>query len=226
MPFRYGRSMKVLSLEWMGEEVRVTSDGLALKVLAETALARGLREGGEIEDIEGLLHEDQVRRAKKVAFKFLARARTTKQVRERLLEEGFGEDVVEEVIGRLEELGLLDDRKFARAWVEERLRLRPRWRRVLREELLRKGIPEDVAEEALDEGLSEVDEALLAEGLLRRARGRYRNLEPDKALRRMRDFLLRRGFSWEAVKEVTRKLGREWFSDEVDRDKGEVPEVL
>ena len=218
--------MKVLSLEWRGEEVRVVSEDGALEILAETALAKGLREGTELEDLEGLLHADQVRRAKKVAFKYLARARTTKQVRERLLKEGFGEDVVGEVIGRLEELGLLDDREFARAWVEGRLRLRPRWRRALKEELLRKGISEDVAEEALDEELSEVDEARLAEGLLRRAEGRYRNLEPDKALRRMRDFLLRRGFSWEAVKEVTRKLRKEWFSDEVGRDKGEVPEVL
>ena len=218
--------MKVLSLEWRGEEVRVVSEDGVLEILAETALAKGLREGTELEDLEGLLHEDQVRRAKKVAFRYLARARTTKQVRERLLEEGFGEDVVGEVVGRLEELGLLDDREFARAWVEERLRLRPRWRRALKEELLRKGISEEVAEEALDEELSEVDEARLAEGLLRRAEGRYRNLEPDKALRRMRDFLLRRGFSWEAVKEVTRKLRKEWFSDEVGRDKGEVPEVL
>jgi len=218
--------MKVLSLEWRGEEVRVVSEDGTLEILAETALAKGLREGTELEDLEGLLHEDQVRRAKKVAFRYLARARTTKQVREKLLEEGFGEDVVGEVVGRLEELGLLDDREFARAWVEERLRLRPRWRRALKEELLRKGISEEVAEEALDEKLSEVDEARLAEGLLRRAEGRYRNLEPDKALRRMRDFLLRRGFSWEAVKEVTRKLRKEWFSDEVGRDKGEVPEVL
>jgi len=218
--------MKVLSLEWRGEEVRVVSEDGTLEILAETALAKGLREGTELEDLEGLLHEDQVRRAKKVAFRYLARARTTKQVRERLLEEGFGEDVVGEVVGRLEELGLLDDREFARAWVEERLRLRPRWRRAPKEELLRKGISEEVAEEALDEELSEVDEARLAEGLLRRAEGRYRNLEPDKALRRMRDFLLRRGFSWEAVKEVTRKLRKEWFSDEVGRDKGEVPEVL
>ncbi|RKY64670.1 MAG: hypothetical protein DRP99_01665, partial [Candidatus Latescibacterota bacterium] len=138
--------MKVLSLEWRGEEVRVVSEDGALEILAETALAKGLREGTELEDLEGLLHEDQVRRAKKVAFRYLARARTTKQVREKLLKEGFGEDVVGEVVGRLEELGLLDDREFARAWVEERLRLRPRWRRALKEELLRKGISEDVAE--------------------------------------------------------------------------------
>ncbi|HIE03745.1 MAG TPA: hypothetical protein EYP61_03180 [Candidatus Latescibacteria bacterium] len=218
--------MKVLNLEWRGDEVRVISDGGALEILAETALAKGLREGTELRDLEGLLHEDQVRRAKKLAFKYLSRARTTRQVRERLLEEGFGEDVVGEVVGRLEELGLLNDREFARAWVEERLRLRPRWRRALKEELLRKGVSEDVAEEALNEELSMVDEARLAEGLLRRAEGRYRNLEPDKALRRMRDFLLRRGFTWEVVREVTSELRKEWFEDEVGRDKGEVPEVL
>ncbi|HID11107.1 MAG TPA: RecX family transcriptional regulator, partial [Candidatus Latescibacteria bacterium] len=120
--------------------------------------------------------------------------------------------------GRLEELGLLDDKEFARAWVEERLRLRPRWRRALREELARKGISREVVEEALHEGLFGVEEYEVAERLLRGMERRYRNLDPERALRRMQDFLLRRGFTWEIVKKVTGVLRKEWFGDEVGGD--------
>ncbi len=209
--------MKVVRLEWHGKKVRVVLEGRVLDLLSETVLAQGLREGMELEDgdVRRLLHEDQVRRAKEVAFRYLARPRTVRQVRDRLARAGFEGEVVEEVIRRLEELGLLDDKEFAKAWVEERLRLRPRWRRALWQELARKGISREVVEEALDEGLSEVEECEVAEGLLRGMERRYRNLDPEKAIRRMQGFLLRRGFTWEIVKEVTGALRKEWFGDAV-----------
>ena len=212
--------MKVVRLEWHGKKVRVVLEGRVLDLLSETVLAQGLREGMELEDgdVRRLLHEDQVRRAKEVAFRYLARPRTVRQVRDRLARAGFEGEVVEEVIRRLEELGLLDDKEFAKAWVEERLRLRPRWRRALWQELARKGISREVVEEALHEGLSGVEEYEVAEGLLRGMERRYRNLDPERALRRMQDFLLRRGFTWEIVKEVTGALRKEWFGDEVGGD--------
>jgi len=209
--------VKVVRLEWHGKKVRVVLEGRVLDLLSETVLAQGLREGMELEDgdVRRLLHEDQVRRAKEMAFRYLARPRTVRQVRDRLARAGFEGEVVEEVIRRLEELGLLDDKEFAKAWVEERLRLRPRWRRALWQELARKGISREIVEEALDEGLSEVEECEVAEGLLRGMERRYRNLDPEKAIRRMQGFLLRRGFTWEIVKEVTGALRKEWFGDAV-----------
>ncbi|HID10525.1 MAG TPA: hypothetical protein EYP17_04395, partial [Candidatus Latescibacteria bacterium] len=120
--------MKVVRLERRGRKVRVVLEEEVLELLAETVLAWNLQEGMELDEGEvgRLLHEDQVRRAKEVAFRYLARPKTVRQIKDRLARAGFDGEVVEEVIGRLEELGLLDDKEFARAWVEERLRLRPR----------------------------------------------------------------------------------------------------
>jgi regulatory protein len=75
------------------------------------------------------------------AARFLeARPRSTDEVRHRLREAGYRDDLVEAALLRLTELGFLDDAGFARTWVESRDRARPRGVRALRDELRRMGV--------------------------------------------------------------------------------------
>jgi len=75
------------------------------------------------------------------AARFLeARPRSTDEVRHRLREAGYRDDLVEAALRRLTELGFLDDAGFARTWVESRDRARPRGVRALRDELRRMGV--------------------------------------------------------------------------------------
>jgi len=75
------------------------------------------------------------------AARFLeARSRSVHEVRRRLGSAGYRTELVEGAIGRMTELGMLDDAVFARAWVESRDRARPRGERAIREELRLKGI--------------------------------------------------------------------------------------
>lgn len=75
------------------------------------------------------------------AARFLeARPRSTDEVRHRLREAGYRDDLVEGALRRLTELGFLDDAGFARTWVESRDRARPRGVRALRDELRRMGV--------------------------------------------------------------------------------------
>ena len=55
------------------------------------------------------------------------------------------------LLDRFEEVGLVDDAAFARAWVEQRQPGRGLARRALAQELRRKGVDDEVAREALDE---------------------------------------------------------------------------
>ncbi|MBK6661488.1 MAG: regulatory protein RecX [Thermoflexaceae bacterium] len=68
------------------------------------------------------------------------RARSENEMRTRLGMRGIAPAIIEEEIVRLRDAGLLDDEQFARAWVEDRKRFAPRGRRMLRYELLGRGI--------------------------------------------------------------------------------------
>ncbi len=58
---------------------------------------------------------------------------------------------MEEVIGRLQALGYLDDEAFARAWLGSRDRSRPRGRAALRRELQLKGLGAELVDAALED---------------------------------------------------------------------------
>jgi regulatory protein len=116
---------------------------------------------------------------------------------------GYGPDVAEEVIGRLRELGMIDDAAFAGMLARDRVRLRPQGSRRLANELRQKGVDEETARAAIRETMEgeETDERELA----RRAAAKWKprpGEEPERARRRLHGFLARRGFDGEIIREV------------------------
>ena len=80
-----------------------------------------------------------------------AAPRTRAELATTLRERNVPDDVAMRVLDRFEEVGLIDDRVFARMWVESRQRGRGLSGRALRSELHRKGVPAPVIDEALEQ---------------------------------------------------------------------------
>lgn len=94
-------------------------------------------------------HADVVMEAAAV---FLAvRPRSVAETRRRLRHLGYPPALCDEVVDRLVQLGYLDDRAFASAWVESRDRARPRGIVALRQELQQKGVARDIVDEILSQ---------------------------------------------------------------------------
>lgn len=134
-------------------------------------------------------------RAKNAAFRLLtARAYSCVEMRERLRRRGFQDHVVEQTLDELLRLRLVDDRDYAFRFVQERMRIRPAGRGLLRHELKKRGIDPATAEDVLDEAFEGVDPEIVALELLRSRRRHYDGVDRRKALSRMYGFLGRRGF--------------------------------
>ena len=89
--------------------------------------------------------------ARSAAMRLLGyRGRSEAEVRRRLSPR-YDSQVVDRVITSLTQQGYLDDAAFARQWRSNRERRRPRGQRLLRQELLGKGVPEDTIREALED---------------------------------------------------------------------------
>jgi regulatory protein len=127
-------------------------------------------------------------------------ARSEAEIRERLGRYGYARETIEAVVGRLEELGYLDDAEFARLKAREKAR-RYGPRRVS-VELRKSGLGEELAREVVEEefaGRSEVGEARSA------AARRYNGRGSDAEARRVYGFLVRRGYSAEVCAQVARE---------------------
>ncbi len=134
------------------------------------------------------------------------RARSEREVRQRFGLRGAPQELVDVVLQRLRAGGLVDDEAFAQAWVDSRRRASPRGQRLLQRELARKGVSREASEAAL---AGESDELALA---LAAAAKKARSLaaEPEPVfVRRLTDFLLRRGFDYETTAAVVRQLAGE-----------------
>lgn len=133
------------------------------------------------------------------------RLRSAWEIDQALLRREVNDEERTEVVAKLTEAGLIDDRRFALAWLHTRDRLSPRGEWLLVQELQHRGVSEKDIQEALrvrkeeEDTESEFDRAKrIAE---RRAR-QYEGLPPETQARRMSAYLLRRGFSSDTVRRI------------------------
>ena len=157
--------------------------------------------------------DEPAQRAKDICLRLLsARPRTRAELREALLRKGIEEDVADQVLGRLDEVGLVDDAAFAELWVRSRHTYHGLGRRALASELRRKGVAESVTSAAV----STVDAAAEEERARELVRKRLRSLgSADEAarVRKLVGMLARRGYSeglaFRVVRDELRAAGEE-----------------
>jgi regulatory protein len=163
------------------------------------------------------------------AARFLeARPRAVAEVRRRLAQAGYRAALVETAVGRLVELGFLDDESFARAWVDSRDRAHPRGERALRLELARKGVDREVVDAVLaerqavpvrvdpdrpDRAAPGADEVAAGRLLERRLAQILREPDPRRRRQRAYGLLARSGFDPDVCASVVHR-----YLDAVDGD--------
>ncbi len=127
------------------------------------------------------------------------RAQSSGEIRQKLRRKLYMEDTIEMVLYKLEKERLMDDEAFARDWAASRARCQVGRSRILRE-LRMKGIPQELAQHALDElDEDEGDQAAiaLAAKLLRRYSG---EADERKSMQKLLAAMARRGYGYEESK--------------------------
>ena len=167
------------------------------------------------QDLAQLQEDDTKWRVRQAALHILSyRPRAEQELRRHLRSKDFPHALVEWCLRALEEEGLIDDHAFASAYVRSRIRLKPRGRFRLTQELRQKGVSAEIAEEAIDQTFSneETSEGALARAAARRWLDRQgstpiesladaeRCEERERARRRLHNFLSRRGFAPDVIR--------------------------
>ena len=148
---------------------------------------------------------DEVGRATEAAVRLLGRRpRSVREVRDRLRQRGFAPEAIEAAVEKLEGWRYVDDADFARYWVENRERHKPRGRRLLEQELRQKGVDREVVRETIE--AAELDEAAAALEVGRAKLRSYAGLEPPVVRRRLGGYLARRGYDGETVRRALDRL--------------------
>ncbi|MGP6172972.1 recombination regulator RecX [Corynebacterium sp. A21] len=138
------------------------------------------------------------------------RARSRKELRDRLIAADFELTVIEDVLDDLQASNLIDDQNFAYEWVRQRHQRRGKSARALDRELSQKGIDQDTRNRALEQ-LDAADEAAMARQLAAKKARSIKEIpadrvERDKQLRRVVGVLARRGFPDSMSLQISREV--------------------
>ncbi|MFC5702056.1 regulatory protein RecX [Cohnella faecalis] len=183
-------------------------------------LLKGRRLTGE--EWTELKREEEKEEAYRSALGFLERkARSSKELALALKRKGFEPTVIDGCIERLHSRRMLDDTAFAKRFAEQRAVSQRKGRRLIRQELIQRGIGKADADEAVGELSGEVERQSAIELAHKRwplTKGDYRNRK-----HKLIAFLLRRGYPMGVVRQAVdeaalrdEESGRD--DDEVDAD--------
>lgn len=186
-------------------KMRITiSESVEMLVPISLFRERPLQEGQPInmDEYDHWLLLRQYRHALDRAVSLLAsRARSRKEIEDKLLRCGYRPSTVEMVVYKLETQSLLDDADFAHQWVEARVN-RSLGRNRIAQELRRKGISADEAEAAL-ESIDPDDQLSAATAFVEKALARAKpDEDPRKTASRITAMLARRGFGYDVAREA------------------------
>lgn len=177
-------------------------------------VAAWLRVGQLIDDkkIDELKSQDEYEKAFQKAVQYLSyRPRTEQEVRKKLTDQEFPEELINAVLERLNKLELVCDENYARFWIENRSEFRPRSHRLLSLELIRKGVSSETIDEALED--AEDEESLAYKAAMKYVH-RLEGLDWNDFRKKLSGFLGRRGFAYNIIAPVVRQVWEETRSVE------------
>ncbi len=145
-----------------------------------------------------------------------ARPRSENELRQKLALKGFTPRITRDLTDYFKKLNLINDREFARAWIESRLN-KPLGFKAIIKELRQKGIREEIIVELIEQKKASFDEPAAVRELAEKRWSRLKNSnKPEESLKsQLYAYLIRRGFSNEIVCETIDNIIRKQRTDKL-----------
>jgi regulatory protein len=124
------------------------------------------------------------------------RQRSEWEMQQYLKRKDYDESTIKIILNKLSDRELLNDKKFAEAWVDNRRLLKNVSKRRLKQELQQKHISNQIISEVLKD--DETDERVVLNELVAKKRSQSRYQDEQKLM----SYLLRQGFNYGDIKDV------------------------
>jgi len=144
----------------------------------------------------------------------MRRAHSVSEMKKALIRRTTDEELIQKVLGRLKQNGLMDDARYAKQFARQRTRIRKQGKFRVARELRARGVPDRHIEFALAEAAAETDEgALVRQRIERKLKSLGDSLKGtpfnDKKIASLYRSLLRAGFASETIGRELRRFTAE-----------------
>ncbi|MTH55478.1 recombination regulator RecX [Bacillus mangrovi] len=183
-----------------------------------TLIKYGLGKGKELSDLDiaEIRTGDEIRKAYNSALDYLSyRMRSSKEIQQQLAKKEFQPETIQEVLYQLDEAGLVNDSRFAEAYLKTQMNSSGKGPDVIRQELIQKGISPLDIEQALSlySHEEQLDEAMKhAEKFLKK----NQSLSTFQVKKKLEQLLVRKGFNFSLVSLVLQSID---YSNNQDQER-------
>lgn len=201
--------MKITKIEPQKRKNRINvyvDNEFALGINEEVMIQCNLKIGMEVDDnfIENILLAEEENKALDYALRLLTyRQRSEKEIYDSLKRKGYMEKHIENVISSCKDKNYLNDREFAKSFINDKINLNKYGPVRIKHELKLKGVSRDIIDEVID--YDRDDQYELAKEVANKKINSYRSDDKKAIYRKLSGLLQRRGFSYDIISKVVRE---------------------
>jgi len=180
-------------------------DTFLFSVTEETLLHFSLRKDQDLSnsELKEIRHHDTCMRCVYQAYRYISRRpHLENELKRKLRQKQFSEEVVDQAIAYLQNKNYLDDPSFITAFIDEQINLKKSGPQLIRKKLFEKGAASQVVDSTVEEIYNEdrqLDNALI---LFDKKSKHLTGLDPKKLKEKMFRFLQQRGYTWPVIERV------------------------
>ncbi len=201
--------MKITKIEAQRKDkhrYNIFLDGsFAFGLYEDSVLKFGLRTEDELDEkkIKEMRDYDEFGYGKKAAYSFLAyKPRSKKELVKKLKQKKVSDSIIDDIIELLVKQKYLDDKSYAKSYLEDKLNSKPIGRKLAKLKLFEKGIDKELIETTIDENYSEDKEFELAAKLMEKFEKKVKYKDPADKKNKCYRYLISKGFDYETAGKV------------------------
>ena len=177
----------------------------AFGLYEDSVLKYGLRTEDELDEkkIKEMRDFDEFGYGKKAAYSFLAyKPRSKKELVKKLKQKKVSDKIIDDIIELLEKQKYLDDKIYAKSYLEDKLNSKPIGRRLAKLKLTEKGIDKELIEITIDENYTEDKKFAMAKKLMEKFEKKVRYKDQADKKNKCYRYLISKGFDYETAGRV------------------------
>lgn len=178
---------------------------ISMDLVIEFSLSKGKKLSKD--QFTQILNKENLIQAKQITYRYAtSRSRTAKEIRQKLKEKDFTEEVIEKMIAFCYEFDLINETELAKNYILDNFKLKSKGKNRIRIELINKGINPNLVEDALSEYYPNDDEYEKAKEFSLKKLKTKRTKDELKIKKSLYDSLIRKGYDSNIAIKVIKEI--------------------
>lgn len=184
-------------------------DKFYMGVNQDVVLKHFLTKGMEVDEefLNDVIKTEEKNKAINTACNYLGfKPRSEKEVRDKLRDKGFEDEIIEDTIDFLYKYKYLNDYDYGKALINDKKNFKKAGKNLLKQELYKKGIDKDMILELVEETYDYDEEYRMAYEVCLKKYKLIKNEDRNAIYRKLSSLLARKGYAFDIINKVIKEV--------------------